>query len=601
MLLSKQSKYFSLLSLFKKEPLVYFRDAQRICSTCSGTLKVRKSRRKKVYTFHLGGFISNETITECQNHNCPDSRQYGSNELGALVPFRCKFGYDVIVYIGYAMFLRHRQGEEIIQEVADKNVAVSLNEVYYLAKKFIVYLAALHNMCNDRICEIIHENGGYILHLDAFGDKGSQRIITGLDSISDIVLDNEKIVSEKSDYIKPFLERIKKQFGDPLAVVQDMGKGIMKAVESVFLQVKILVCHFHFLRDIGKDLLEKDYDVIRKRLRHFGILSALREFAKPLKDIIDADTEIFQQIFSSLEQAKTIDKANNMMSITSVYMLIIWIIEGKNLGNGYGFPFDRPHLDFTTRLNIAYEKIQKFKQTKQDANMPAFKTILKLERSLKEIIDDTELQNAAKRMYEDINVFDRLRNAMRIAPVESSKGLNDSGSNEDIKTIEEKVRKYRKWITKSKSYTANKKYKSFVAQIDKYWDKLFADAIEVTTKDGKIIIQPQRTNNILEQLFRDFNQRHMRKTGCAPKEKTLKAMVTNTPLIRNLKNEKYMKAVLGNNKTLESAFAEIDSAAIRDKMEETKLYPNKIPRKLKRILSFEDLPDRLLKLMATAA
>lgn len=234
MLLDRQRSSFSPLLLFKIEPPVVFRDVRTTCPSCLKTLKVRKSRKKTVYTLHLGGFVSNETITECQNPNCPDTQQYGSKELESLVPFRCKFGYDVIVYIGYAMFLRHRQGEEIMQELADKNIPISVNEVYYLAKNFIIYLAALHNMSNGKICDIIHKNGGYILHLDAFGDKGSQRIITGLDSISDIVLDNEKIASEKSDYIIPFLERIKKQYGNPLAVVQDMGKGILK-FEIIFV------------------------------------------------------------------------------------------------------------------------------------------------------------------------------------------------------------------------------------------------------------------------------------------------------------------------------------------------------------------------------
>ncbi|GAF67626.1 unnamed protein product, partial [marine sediment metagenome] len=34
-------------------------------------------------------------------------------------------------------------------------------------------------------------------------------------------------------------------------------------------------------------------------------------------------------------------------------------------------------------------------------------------------------------------------------------------------------------------------------QIKKYWDKLFADPIIVQVHDNKIIIQPQRTNNII--------------------------------------------------------------------------------------------------------
>ena len=41
-------------------------------------------------------------------------------------------------------------------------------------------------------------------------------------------------------------------------------------------------------------------------------------------------------------------------------------------------------------------------------------------------------------------------------------------------------------------------------QIDKYWEKLFADPITVTSSSGEVTIQPQRTNNIFERFFRGF-------------------------------------------------------------------------------------------------
>lgn len=592
---------FTSSSLFENKPVIHFKPKIGTCPCCKEALKVYKSRQKTVYTLHLGGFTATETIVECQNQDCSNERKYTSKELETLVPFLCNFGYDVLVYIGKAMFLRHCQGEEILVELAEKNVSVSLNEVYYLAKKFIVYLATLHNIRNDNICEIIQENGGYILHLDSFGDKGSTRIITGLDSISDIVLENAKIASEKSDYIKPFLKKIRKKFGKPLAVVQDMGKGIMNAVKEIFSGVKIFICNFHFLRDIGRDLLEDNYNEIRKRLRHFGIVTALRSLVKPLKEIIDADSKIADSFFDMLEKDKIVDISTDKIFVINIYMLIIWILEGKNLGNGYGFPFDRSHYDFTIRLNNAIGHIQILKRVKYDKNSLESKTLRNLEMKLKEIIDDEKLQNAVKDLSKEIEIFDKLRDAMRIAPENGIEGLNDNGKVENIKTIEEKVSKFREWFVECNSLEGNKKYKSFVAQIDKYWDKLFADPIEIVTKDGATTIQPQRTNNILEQLFRDFNYGNMRKTGCASKEKNLKAMVANTPLVRNLKNEDYMQAILGKNKTLEEAFATIDSKLIQKNMEEAKFYPNKVPEKFKKLARTINFPDKLLKLIKKVA
>jgi transposase len=89
-----------------------------------------------------------------------------------------------------------------------------------------------------------------------------------------------KLPSEKAEQIIPFLKEIKKRFGKPLAAVHDMGGGILSAVQTVFPNNPAFICHFHFLRDIGNDLLDRDYQAIRKRLRKHGISSKLLYRAK---------------------------------------------------------------------------------------------------------------------------------------------------------------------------------------------------------------------------------------------------------------------------------------------------------------------------------
>lgn len=517
------------------------------------------------------------------------------------MPHLCNYGYDVMVYIGKAMFLRHHQGTEIREELAEKHVPISVNEVYYLTEKFIVYLAALHHIRTDQIREVMHENGGYILHLDTFGDKDSPRIITGIDSLSDFVLDNAKIASEKCEYVWPFLAKIRERYGHPIAVVQDMGKGIMNAVEKVFLGVTVFICHFHLLRDIGKDLLQDHYDILRKRLRHHGILTKLRNWAKSMKECVDENIELAEEFNRQTKERKTVARSMDVLLAFSMYTLIEWILEGKKLGNGYGFPFDRQHLDFALRLTEAYAQIQAMKTVEVNEKCQGYKTLLKLDKHLREITEDEELTKAIREIRKDINVFDKLRKAMRIAPQEGKGGLNDDGGEENIGSIERRVSKFREWLVDTDDFKDNDKYEAFIRQIDTYWDKLFADPIEVNTPKGKRLIQPQRTNNILEQLFRHFKHWYMRKSGCGTMGKTLRAMVENTPLVRNLRNEEYMKVILGGNATLEEAFAEIDSELIRKNMEEAKHSPNKIPEKIKKLIKKPNLPELLSSFLKRAA
>lgn len=95
-------------------------------------------------------------------------------------------------------------------------------------------------------------------------------------------MDNIKLPSEKAELIVPFLQQIKQQYGDPIALVHDMGSGILCAVKTVFKDLPDFICHFHFLRDIGKDLFEKEYAQIRKRLQKHKIRALLRRKIKAL-------------------------------------------------------------------------------------------------------------------------------------------------------------------------------------------------------------------------------------------------------------------------------------------------------------------------------
>jgi hypothetical protein len=96
--------------------------------------------------------------------------------------------------------------------------------------------------------------GGYILHLDGTCEGDSPHLFSCIDAVSDIVLGNRKMPTESSDTIIPLLNRFKSNYGPPIAMVHDMGKAILKAVETVFPTVPDSICHFHFLSAFFKEL-----------------------------------------------------------------------------------------------------------------------------------------------------------------------------------------------------------------------------------------------------------------------------------------------------------------------------------------------------------
>ncbi len=173
-------------SFFTEIPTIRFAPTSvgntRKCS-CGGDLHVWKTETRTVITLEIGEFTAHETLFYCGSCD----RRYHSEELGTLVPDECRFGFNVMVYVGKALFLRHRTISEVLDELDNKRVEISSSEVSYLAQKFIVYLAIAHKTSHLNIKAFMTQKGGDILHLDGLCEGGSPHVISALDAISTFV------------------------------------------------------------------------------------------------------------------------------------------------------------------------------------------------------------------------------------------------------------------------------------------------------------------------------------------------------------------------------------------------------------------------------
>ncbi len=580
-------------NLFAKPPTVEFRTEQTHCPDCGTKLRVRKTRTRSVSTLHLGPFQAREVFLLC--NTC--ARTQRSEALSALVPPGANFGYDVIVHAGKALFLRHRNEAEVVAELAQKNVQISPREVSLLGMKFIVYLALAHQRRSPALHADMRMRGGYICHLDATCEGGNPFLMSSIDSLSNIVLGNVKLPAEDEAHVVMFLERLKTAFGIPLALVHDMGKGILAAVAAVFPSVPDFICHFHFLRDIGKDFLGPEYETIRKRLSRHGISATLRHRAKQLKLKIDVNPTISHALQDGLKSASLPAEALALAPVVGSYTLIQWVLNAKTEGAGYGFPFDQPHLAFAQRLRRLNADIERIKYVYLRSQWQDNRPYFKLSLALQPIINDKTLWKAVTALEAKITVFEKLRKAMRIAAPTGSHGLNDEGRPGNIRTIENSVTAFRVWLTRRKDYAQDRAAQKMIEQIDRYWKKLFADPIAVQMPSGPILIQPQRTNNILEQFFRSLKRAHRRRTGNAASGRMLRTILAETPLVQNLQNSHYMTLLLNRKNSLEEVFAEIEIGSLRQAFREAQINPESIPPKLKPIIAMPDFPERFVQMV----
>jgi len=579
------------MNLFPQAPVIDFSPAAEHCPVCGGALHVFKTRCKGLVTLAIGPFKARETIMVCPL----DGTVLTSEELRCLSPVGCKFGFDVLVYVGQALFVQNRGVKEIVQDLSGKHVAISKREVGYLGRKFIIYLSLAHLDSQARLKAAMQRRGGYILHIDGTCEGDSPILFSGLDELSGVVLESVKMPSEHADTLIPFLTGIRERYGVPLGLVHDMGRGILAAVAVVFPGVADYICHFHFLRDIGKDLLEKQYNDLRNGLKKHRVRVLLRQKLKAAGQKSEGDAV---KLGLLLDEGRSGAPLAEWVPMELCRTLIHWILDYPSQLAGYGFPFDRPHQILYQRLEAACRLLQGMPKPIQGRSGRPLRNLLRL---LETATGDGRLKRAARELARKTEVFDALRQALSIAQPEGGHGLNDNGDELDLKTIEEKVKAFKKWGVEEMQFTADRAYVKMLGQIDKYWTKLFADPLIVETPDGPTLIQPQRTNNILERFFRDLKRGNRQREGTASLSKTLRYILKETPLVKNLGNEEYMRILLDGCSTLEQRFATIDSKRAIQALRKSQENADRVSPRMKRLIRRPDFQQKISHLLASIA
>jgi len=412
--------------------------------------------------------------------------------------------------------------------------------------------------------------------------------MTGFDAVMDIVLGNIKLPSEKAEGIVPFLRRLKECFGPPLALVHDMSKGILSAVEEAFPGIPDFICHFHFLRDTGKDLLGADYDRLRQRLQTQGTVGRLRARLRAWRLQIRADPPLktaLDQLPSGGWPTDPLEQA----PLLAAYLLAQWILAGLQHGCGYGFPFDRPLLMLAQRAQAAYAQLQSLLSENQPRDWRCRLPLHHLAGELKPLVHDYPLKHNLSRLETYGLIFDQLRQALRMAPVKGEGGLNHPGEPVEMKTLQLQVQAFAAHVRARPDYAATPALQGMIEQIEHYGTKLFADPLTVSTPQGPRTIQPQRTNNVMERLFRDLKRNCRHRTGCHSLGRSLRTMLPDTPLVRNLQNPEYLNLLLDGQPSLAALFAQIDPANVREELVKAQRTPEYVPRALQRFIA--KLPD----------
>ena len=192
--------------------------------------------------------LSGDVNLNVHVRKCPDHEETNRKAIDALLG-ASEFDPRITMAAGLLRWIMDCQRSEIQILFESRGVRVSTGEISNLSREFLLRFYCIHR----RHMKDLHPDE-YILHLDGTGESGDEIVFMAKDGFTGITVDARIMPSESVEYITPFLEEIKDLFGDPVAAMRDMGPAIKESVSAVFPGILQLICHYHFVKDLGKDV-----------------------------------------------------------------------------------------------------------------------------------------------------------------------------------------------------------------------------------------------------------------------------------------------------------------------------------------------------------
>jgi len=529
-------------------------EAER-CPLCDGALKVYKSRSRRVITLAAGPFRAIETLKQCRMDSSHPI--LGSQSLARLVKPRQYGGYDLIVHVGRARYLEHKQRGEIQDELyRQRGIKLSTGSLSYLCDRFLTHLEALHLARAPQLRSALGE--GYPLHIDATCEHGKGGLFVCMDGWRGWVLVAGRIASEHEDHLRPLVEKTVLLFGDPIAIVRDMGQGGANAVAALREKGIIdLICHYHFLAAVGKKLFEQPYGLLRKLLKSSKVRTDLRVL---LRDLRGYSTTSPQE-----------GRFGKGVVGEDLLALVLWVLEGDGTKDLL-YPFALMHLEFFQRCRQALQRAQCW--VPGPRTLPERRAIDHLATLVRRFDKDHRFTTAVTRLEAGWQAFCELRDVLQLSNAELPRADVRAHQKElaplearRMGEIEAALRDYRAALGEriASSPCAGSLSTSpstvIVSYLDRYRKRLFGHPTR-RDEEGTIVAIVERTNNVPEHFFGHEKQHLRRRLGRANLGRDLEDQPAQAALAANLRHPDYVRALCGSLDHLPIAFAELDKQAL---------------------------------------
>ncbi len=246
---------------------IMFQPEFKECPLCGGRLVKNYNTNEKTITTLNGKLVCWERVLKCRNKGCKgNSMSFHSAEYKGLALPSMNFGIDVVAHEGGLRFEEHKTIDEVLEDLQEYGIHTNRATVSKHSDK---YLALISGYQKEKIKEIrqgLAKQGGYVLQIDGTVSVRTKTLYIFRDNISDTIL-YSALTGNDTDDVKPLVQYISDNFGQPLAAVSDMQKSIIESVAEVFPGVPHQYCQYHFLKNVGNAILSEKHQQLGTLIR----------------------------------------------------------------------------------------------------------------------------------------------------------------------------------------------------------------------------------------------------------------------------------------------------------------------------------------------
>jgi hypothetical protein len=378
------------------------------------------------------------------------------------------------------------QREEIQLLFYARGTDISTGEISYLSEEFLLRFYIFHKKHAEQIKSLFNKNGGMILHLDGTGEAGDDIVFTAEDGRTGIKIDAQIMPSESSLFIKPFLQSLKNTIGTPIVIIRDMSKKIKDAASEIFPGTPQLICHYHFVSNLGKLIFKEEYETFRKKMISTKIFAHLVSLKRDLSELVS---------FKSL----LVEADCKWVAIAVEYIL-------SPREKPSGFPFVLPYFEIMNRVFEIKNLLKKIIDWNAEQNL-AVNAVLDLYESIDKLIQIDEIKICHFRLGKVWTWFESVRGILEV-----SRRLKDD-----------------KQVTEPKSAVNIK-------------NSLTGEIKDTNGNDVRVV----RHNGVVETNHRWSRMHARRRTGRNRTTNDMAKYGALTAVLSNLENKFYIENVMGD-------------------------------------------------------